>query len=179
METGYVAQITPFTQQTPRRSDRSSGRPHSDTCPLRLACFATAAMPATVSLALSLPMSLSTTLSMSPLSASGIEVIVDGISFDMYCAQGRGGTYILAAAATDAQRPLHFGIKASVRRRDHTYGLGGTVVGAVAALHTVRMHHTQPSPEYRMADERLFLLFLVQRQNRPRGAHIAAEGALI
>ena len=175
METGYVAQITPFTQQTPRRSDRSSGRPHSDTCPLRLACSATAAMPATVSLALSLPMS----LSMSPLSASGIEVIVDGISFDMYCAHGRGGTYILATAATDAQRPLHLGIEASVRRRDHTYGLCGTMVGAVAALHTVRMHHTQPSPEYRMADERLFLLFLVQRQNRPRGAHIAAEGALI
>lgn len=179
METGYVAQITPFTQQTPRRSDRSSGRPHSDTCPLRLACSATAAMPATVSLALSLPMSLSTTLSMFPLSTSGLEIIMDGISFDMYCAQGRGGTYILATAATDAQRPLHLGIKASVRRRDHTYGLGGTVVGAVAALHTVRMHHTQPSPEYRMADERLFLLFLVQRQNRPRGTHLAAEGAFI
>lgn len=177
METGYVAQITPFTQQTPRRSDRSSGHPHSDTCPLRLACSATAAVPATVSSALSTSLSLS--LSMFPFSASGLEIIMDGISFDMYCAQGRGGTYILAATATDAQRPLHLGIETSVRRRDHTYGLGGTVVGAVAALHTVRMHHTQPSPEYRMADERLFLLFLVQRQNRPRGAHIAAEGALI
>ena len=92
---------------------------------------------------------------------------------------GCGGAEVFARTTTDAESLLDLGIHTSIDTSLKTDSIGRTMLGAVAALHTITSHNAPPTMKYCVTQLRHSFLLERKREDCPRRADLATEGAVI
>jgi hypothetical protein len=103
----------------------------------------------------------------------------------MYCVSlhldgfGCGGAEILAGSATYAECLLDLGIHTPIDSSLKTDSISRTMLGTVAALHTITSHNAPPTMKNCVTQLRHTLLLERKREDCPRRADLTTEGAVV